>query len=222
MVKIQELNEKQKGKVSKKVVVLYGIIFYGIWSVFELSLKPMIDSQLIKTGMIKNLVWTVPALYLIYHFSSELFIPFKEMFTRKVNWLKWLPLFLGFTVYLLAGCYFNNGGIVLSPSFNSDLFIIFLFVGLTEELVFRGWLLNATIDNKNKWLAILINAVLFLLVHFPIWIHEGVLVENILNLDFVAVPVLSIIFSLSFIKSRSIFVPITLHMYWDLLMFLFW
>ena len=219
---MRELDEPQKGKVSKKVVVFYSILFYGVWSLFELWLKPVIDSQFIKTVIIKNLIWTVPAVYLIYHFSSMMFIPFKEMFTRKVNWLKWLPLFLGFTIYLLAGCYVTKGEIALSSDFNLDLIIIFLFVGLTEELVFRGWLLNATIDNRNKWLAILINAFLFLLIHFPIWIQEGVLAENILSLDFIVVPILSVIFSLSFIKSRNIFVPIVLHMYWDLLMFLFW
>lgn len=219
---MREFDEPQKGKVAKKVVVFYCILFYGIWSLFELWLKPAIDSQFIKTIIIKNLIWTVPAVYLIYHFSSMMFIPFKEMFTRKVNWLKWLPLFLGFTIYLLAGCYVTKGEIVLSSDFNRDLIIIFLFVGVTEELVFRGWLLNATINGRNKWLAILINAFLFLLIHFPVWIQEGVLAENILSLDFIVVPILSVIFSLSFIKSRSIFVPIVLHMYWDLLMFLFW
>ena len=214
--------KKIKKSVPKKVIVIYAILFYGIWSTFECSIKPMIESQFIKTGVIKNLVWTVPALYLIHHYSSNLFISFNEMFTRKVRWVKWLPLFLLFTIYLLAGSHFTTGKIALSPDFNSELIIIFLFVGLTEELVFRGWLLNATIDSNNKWQTILINAFLFLLIHFPIWIQTGAFIKNMISLDFLVVPILSIIFSWSFIRSRSIFVPIALHMYWDLLMFLFW
>lgn len=66
-----------------------------------------------------------------------------------------------------------------------------------------------------------INAVMFLLIHFPSWIHKGILIENFANLGFLSIIILGVIFSQTFIKSKSILVPISLHMYWDLLMFLF-
>ena len=96
-----------------------------------------------------------------------------------------------------------------------------MFTNLTEEMVFRGWLLNVTVSENRKWLPIMINAVMFLLIHFPIWIASGVFIDSFTSLNFLCVPALSIIFSWTFIKSKSIWIPITLHMYWDLLVFLF-
>ena len=95
-----------------------------------------------------------------------------------------------------------------------------LFVGITEEMVFRGWLLNVTISEERKWLPI-INAIMFMFIYFPIWIVSGKFISSFVNLDFMIVPILSIIFSWTFIKSKNIWIPITLHMYWDLLICLF-
>ena len=75
-------------------------------------------------------------------------------------------------------------------------------------MVFRGWLLNITVSEKRKWLPIMINAVMFLLIHFPIWIKSGVFIDSFTSLNFLC--------------SKSIWIPITLHMYWDLLMCLFY
>ena len=97
-----------------------------------------------------------------------------------------------------------------------------MFVGLTEETVFRGWLLNATIQEDKKWRSIIINAIMLLVIHFPVWIHTGVFISNITSFSFLSVLILSIIFSLTFIKSRNILIPIALHMYWDLLIFMFY
>ncbi|MBD5525801.1 MAG: CPBP family intramembrane metalloprotease [Lachnospiraceae bacterium] len=108
-----------------------------------------------------------------------------------------------------------------SQSFGIDKIIIVLFVGLTEEMVFRGWLLNVTICENRKWFYIIINAAMFLTIHFPIWIYSGNFIGYFTSLQFIEVMVLSAIFSTTFIKSRSIFVPIILHMYYDLLVFMF-
>jgi CAAX amino terminal protease family. len=212
-------------------LILYAILFYALWSFVELSLKSRIDVLpnawiviIIQTGIIKNLVWTLPAIVLISHYRSFVVISLNEMFTTKVIWSKYLPTFAFFTVYIGVAALYTHGKLEISPNFVcTDLFIV-LFVGLTEELVFRGWFLNASINldaNKQKWLAISINALMFLLIHFPRWIYEGILIDNFSNLGFLGILALSVIFSQTFIKSRNILVPIALHMYWDLLMFLF-
>lgn len=211
-----------------KALSVYIIVFYGIWSVFELIIKDKIDklinneiiSQFIKSGLIKNLIWTLPAILLIKHFESDVHIKLKEMFVNKVDWLKYLPIFAVFTGYILLGSYFENGKISVSDTFGFCEIIIVLFVGITEEIVFRGWLLNSTLTEKHKWFPVLINAFLFLAVHFPVWIYDGTFIDNFLNLGFMCIIILSTIFSFSFIKSKNIFVPVLLHMYWDLLMFI--
>ncbi|MDE7257632.1 MAG: CPBP family intramembrane metalloprotease [Lachnospiraceae bacterium] len=211
------------------VLIIYVIAFYGIWTVWEFWIKTFISntfgnectSQLIKSGIIKNLVWTFPAILLVQHFKSDVYITLKEMFSTKVKWLKYLPIFIFFTVYILAGAILHNGEVEIVRDFGMDKIIIVLFVGLTEEMVFRGWLLNATIRENRKWFYIIINAVMFLAIHFPIWIYSGNFISYFTSLQFIEVMALSVIFSITFIKSRSILVPITLHMYFDLLVFMF-
>jgi len=215
---------------SKKtnVIISYIVIFYAIWTCFELFVKDSLDGvianevlcQFVKSGIIKNMVWTIPAIMLVKHYENDVTISLKEMFNSRVNWIKYLPLFAVFTVYLLVGAFITNGKIAIVDGFGIDKIIVVLFVGLTEEMVFRGWLLNATIEEDKKWKGIIINAMMFLVIHFPVWIHNGVFISNFTTLSFLSVPVLSVIFSWTFIKSRNILVPIVLHMYWDLLMFM--
>lgn len=206
-------------------LAIYIIIFYALWAAFELVGKDLLGavvpggtaSQLLKSGVIKNLVWTLPALLLARRFRDELYIPHREMFTAKVNWLKYLPIFALFTLYILAADILQTGRVAIADSFGAEDLIVVLFVGLTEETVFRGWLLNATLREEKKWPAILLNALMFLAIHFPVWIHNGIFLSSFASLGFVEVMVLSVIFSLTFVRSRNILVPIALHMYWDLL-----
>lgn len=209
---------------------MYIILFYSIWTVWEFWVKHIISntianeylSQLIKSGVIKNLVWTLPAILLINHFKSDIYVKLKDMFIIKVQLLKYIPIFFLFTVYLLVGAILGKGKISISETFRFSDLIIVLFVGITEEMVFRGWLLNATVREKKKWIPVIINSLMFLLIHFPSWIGEGNFVENFQNLSFLGVIILGIIFSWTFIKSKNILIPILLHMYWDLLIFLFY
>lgn len=211
-------------------LIIYVIVFYGIWTIWEFWAKAFISdnvpneylSQLIKSGVIKNLIWTLPALLLVNYFESDMYVGVKEMFTAKVNEVKYLPIFLVFTVYLVGGAFLLKGGLTVSGTFRLEKLIVVLFVGITEETVFRGWLLNATLCEKKIWLSVAANAVMFLLIHFPVWIHDGVFIENFRNLGFLGILILSVIFSVTFIKSKNIWIPIALHSYWDLLMFLFY
>ena len=97
--------------------------------------------------------------------------------------------------------------------------MIALSAGITEELLFRGLLLNTALKDRKSRIVFIGNAVMFLLIHFPIWIREGVFMTYMTSSAFLQLMVLSLIFSRTFVKSRSIIVPIILHAYWDLLCF---
>lgn len=223
-------NGEPRGMTKISVLIVYTLVFYAVWTAWELWVKGLITvsvpneylSQLIKSGVIKNLVWTLPAILLVKRFDGEVYAGAKEMFTTKVNLIRYLPLFLVFTVYLLGGAFLLKGKIAVSEAFGLEKLIVVLFVGITEETVFRGWLLNAALGERKKWLPVAANAVMFLLIHFPVWIHDGVFVENFRSFAFLSPLILGIIFGWTFIKSRSIWIPIALHTYWDLMMFLFY
>ena len=59
--------------------------------------------QIVKTALIKNPVWTLPAILLISRNKESVWISLKEMFTTKVQWIKFLPVFGIFTVYTIGG-----------------------------------------------------------------------------------------------------------------------
>lgn len=222
--------EERSHRLSKtSALCLYLPAFYCIWILWEFWVRGSIGSamenqvlaQFVKSGLIKNLVWTLPAILLIRYFQGEVAIPLKEMFSPRVPWRKYLSIFLAFTLYVLAGSFLQNGALTVSREFDMEKVVILLFVGLTEETVFRGWLLNATVREDSKWPAILLNTLLFLAIHFPKWLHAGEFLSNFTNLGFVSVLAMGVIFSLTFLQSRRLWVPIALHMYWDLLVFLF-
>lgn len=223
--------EKANPHASKlPVLLLYGIAFYGIWILWEFWGKAWIGhtvenefiAQFLKSGVIKNLVWTLPAVLLVKYFQSDVYVGLKEMFAVKARLLKFLPIFLLLTIWLLGGAILQKGKLAISETFEAGDLIIVLFVGITEEMVFRGWLLNATVCEKKRWLPVGINAILFLFIHFPVWIYEGQFIQNFQTLGFLSILLLSILFSWTFLKSKNLWIPIFLHMYWDLMIFLFY
>lgn len=217
---------KEKSNVPLMVIAVFSVLFYLAWTLVELFITPNLDGManqtlavFIRDCVIKNVIWTVPAFILIYKFNDRMAIGLKEMFTFNKECLKYLPIFLLFTVFILINMFVNKGKIEISDDFGMPEIIVVLFVGLTEELVFRGWLLNST-AKRNEDAALAINAVMFLAIHFPKWIHDGVFISNFTNFGFVSIILLSVVFGYVFLKTKNIVIPIALHMYWDFLIFL--
>lgn len=214
-------------KVIATLVVVYSVIFYFVWALCETWLKSWLtvaQHEWFREIILKLIIWTIPALLLIRIYGSALLISLKEMLTTRVAWGRYFFWFALFTVYLFVGAIIRSGSLSISPHFSLLSVVIVLSIGLGEELVFRGWLLNATLPIfgiGKQWLAIALNALLFLCIHFPLWLYTGTFTQMLMNFGFAAVLGLSVIFSTVFIKSRSIWPPIALHVYWDLLMILF-
>ena len=218
------------------VLVVYSVLLYAAWTVYHFFILEYIEnipndllSSLLNDAVCKNLIWTLPEALLIHKYSKELEISPKEMFKWEKGYEKYLLIFPAFAAYIIFGMLVRRQPIELSIGIKDIVTV--LFVGVTEELVFRAWLLNATAvyaaPPKNKddtpwqqYAVIGINAVMFLAIHFPRWINEGVFFTNIASLGFMSILILSVIFSLLLLKTKNILLPITLHMFWDLLIFL--
>ena len=77
---------EKKSKIP--VIILYSLIFYGIWSVWEFWGKSAVSnavenellSQFVKSGIIKVLVWVLPAVCLVRYFKDDVYIRLKKMF----------------------------------------------------------------------------------------------------------------------------------------------
>lgn len=213
-----------------KTLILYLLLFFGAWTLTEIFLSDKLQHllpdpalfHLVKDGVIKNLLWTLPALLLIRRYEKSACVPLGEMFKSRVRWRIVLPVLLLFTAYLLTGAYLQKGHIALSGSFRPWQLLPILFVGITEEAVFRGWILNVTVRREKPLPALMLSALLFLIIHFPIWIHDGVFLQTFADFSFLSVFALGAIFGWLFLRTRNLFAPILLHMYWNLLITLFY
>jgi CAAX amino terminal protease family. len=215
-------------KLNTGLIALYFVLLLILWSIRELFLKQLLINTLGEIGheivgeALKILIWTCPAIYLIKKYEPDMLVPLKKMFTGKIDWRRYLPIFFAFSIYNILGSYLRTGKIIIHPNFKpSSLIGTVLLVGITEEIVFRAFLLNATYPYMKKWTAITVNAVMFLVIHFPIWIYNGIFISTISSGSFVLILALSFVFSEAFVDSKNILVPISLHMFWNLLVYLF-
>jgi membrane protease YdiL (CAAX protease family) len=212
----------EKGRLTNYRIAVYITVFFAIWSVRELVVQPIfltplsVTASVIIGGIIKLSVWTLPAVLLIRYYHENMWIGLKEMFVTKPKWFKGalvLPLVM---LYPLASALILTGEIAIRPDFMPiRLIAVVILVGITEEIVFRGFLLNAFLKRMKTWQAIALDAVLFYLIHIPVWLYQGNDLVFFLT-AFPTVLVLSVLFSYSFIKTRNILVPIILHMLWNL------
>ena len=91
--------------------------------------------------------------------------------------------------------------------------ILFLLVALTEELLFRGYVLRYLMNSFNKNIALIISALLFSIAHA---LNPNMDAMSYLNL-FLA----GIVLGLPYIYTRNLMFPIALHFSWNFFQSLF-
>lgn len=214
-------------RTSKRIpaLILHFILFYAVWACWALWINPALKSALGDTVLtesvkclIKILVWTVPALLLVKKFEPEMFAGLRQMFTQKVP----LPAVLFWTLLFAAlsggGTMFRgilHGTLHMSPEFLTSSSVYLIAVGITEETVFRGWLLNATAKNEKDWKMIALNAVMFLSIHFPGWYRKGMLASAFTGFGFLSILLFSVLVSICFLRHKNLLLPVFLHMLYD-------
>ena len=201
----------------KKALIAAGVFYLvllGIWAALEIFAMPLMQKsfsdrmlEIIKEFALKLPIWFFPAFILSRRFDSDMYANKKEIFSVKKKHLLYLLIIVPFLLFHAVSSIRTNGTITINSSFSALDIVIALSVGLCEE-------------NKNNAAAIIINAVLFVLIHFPVWYRTGTLVNNLQSGAFIQVLVLSIIFSYVFMKTKSIVMPAALHMCWDVLCFM--
>ena len=211
-------------------IIICLVVFFAIWSVRELIIRPVFLESLdgvvfgLAESAMKLLVWTFPAILMIRYFHADMWVGLKEMFTNKLQFRRdyiFLLVIILIPTVRFVQLWSATGELGLHSDFvPSRLIESVVFVGITEEIVFRGFLLNAFLKKMKMPYAVVLDAVLFTFIHYPIWIHNGFEFPQML-LGSISVAVISVGFAYSFIKTRNILVPMALHMVWNLSIHLF-
>ncbi|MBO9201245.1 MULTISPECIES: CPBP family intramembrane glutamic endopeptidase [Niastella] len=94
----------------------------------------------------------------------------------------------------------------------ADLFtglVLMILIAFTEEMVFRGYILNNLMESMNKWAALGVSAVLFTMAHGS---NPGISFIAVINL-FLA----GLLLGINFIYTRNIWFAICFHFSWNFL-----
>jgi len=85
--------------------------------------------------------------------------------------------------------------------------VLFIAVGFTEELIFRGYILNNLMRSMNRYVALLVSSILFSLVHIGN--------ANFDVISFVSILFAGLLLGLPYIFTKSLWLPVTLHFSWN-------
>ncbi|MDR3598748.1 CPBP family intramembrane glutamic endopeptidase [Clostridium sp.] len=99
---------------------------------------------------------------------------------------------------------------LLSPNFNSSLLtglILFILVGINEEMFARGYCITVLKQTGNKWVVIIVSSIIFSLMHS---LNPSMSFLSYLNLFLFAV-----LAAYMFIKSNNLWLSIGYHITWN-------
>ena len=99
---------------------------------------------------------------------------------------------------------------LLRPNFNSSLLtglILFIFVGINEEMFARGYCMTVLKQTGNKWVIVIVSSIIFSLMHS---LNPSMSFLSYLNLFLFAV-----LAAYMFIKSNNLWLSIGYHITWN-------
>ncbi len=162
----------------------------------------------------------IPAFVFIGLYSKNINLKFKELFSFKFNY-KIFSVFLGiFLLYFFVVSFYNYGNLHLNPKYTRfyDI-ILWLLLGICQELVFRGWSFYAFYSVTSRKNAIILSSIFFATSHwFAYFWNLNLDILKILNVTvFTFTFGVAMCFILIKSKNKSIVPCIILHTLWDFL-----
>jgi hypothetical protein len=85
--------------------------------------------------------------------------------------------------------------------------VLFVAVGINEELLFRGYILGNFMLSMNRWVALLVSSVVFSLLHMGN--------ANFDWFSFLCILLAGILLGLPYIYTKSLWLPIAFHFSWN-------
>ncbi|MFC0475557.1 lysostaphin resistance A-like protein [Robertmurraya beringensis] len=172
-------HEVDDNKINVKILIGFLFSFYVVWTLKELWFVQFIylfegATTSLLNGSIKVFVWAVPVCIIIkFQLNSNPFTYLK----LNVNVKKGLLLGIGSSflmgLYLVINTMINKElPSSFSLTFNEVLNTV-LLAGLLEELMFRGFILQEIHKRLDFWKSNMLTALLFVAIHYPVWIRLG-------------------------------------------------
>ncbi|HOV25087.1 MAG TPA: type II CAAX endopeptidase family protein [Pseudobacteroides sp.] len=194
---------------------VYFLLFYAAWALNRIILSPLVYNEyqglpgVVLNGVIKFFIWAVPVfMYIIYIDDNKPFTYLKlnnNILTGMVWGIAIGAALIG--INILKMFLIVKSGLNIDMEMDNIINVV-LVTCLTEEIVFRGFLLNKIEEFIEFWWANIIVSIMFVTIHFPIWMmsNDGITITKVLP-----VMALSILFGYTYKKSNSLWAPIIIH-----------
>lgn len=218
---------KKRIHISLIISIILWAIITDAWNYSEFFFAGMQDGwNGYIYGYISRLIWAIPFIILVAKYSHCIPVPVKKLFAYKVHWSSFLLVFSAITVYVIVGMIVNHKGLWLNPQILlAQELPKFLVVGFVEEMVYRGWGMNAFSTHMSSSKANLLSSLYFVVLHFPSyfihWYLDGTFAVSTMLTQAVYVFVLGLVFGWVFKKSQSIWPPMLIHFWSDFASVLF-
>lgn len=175
------------------------------------------------SAIIKIIIWIIPVIFLVKVVEKSnpfSYLGLRHDFKKGLKLTGWVSI--AFILYfIILNLFVLKNDIGFNIGFN-ELLNTILLVGITEEIVFRGFLLRKLMNSFNFWTANILTSLLFVSIHFPIWIYKGLFGFPYILSSVITAFVLSIIFGFIYKKTNSLWSVIIIHSLYNLLVSLFY
>ena len=219
---------KQKTSPTQKVLNTWAIVLI-IWSIYRAKFQtnlPLWFDEFIA----KPVVFLMPVYYFITRVEKKDFfegIDFKPK-------IKWGEVVLGITIglfFFASGLLSNyvkyhkfvtsSGGVL---SINTIILYVFvsLATSISEEVLSRGFVLKRLFeDSKNIITSSFLASILFFFLHVPILFTSQKIIGFLLLRVMVTDMILSLAISILYLQKRSLIIPILIHTFYNLSIYMF-
>lgn len=220
--KVQKLSLR-KVIISLLMFILLWTVVTNAWNYTELLFGAQRGSLVNYIyDFISRFVWAVPAIILLKLYAKNIPTTWKQLFTNKLHMKSFIVAVTIILIYTVAAMFVNHGGFWVNPTFSFfKHFPTFVMVAFVEELVYRGWGLNALSAFVSERKANIISTIFFVLLHLPAYFIKFYLTGTFLIAAVAAqcvfVLILGLFFGYLYRKGKSLWSPIIVHFLADFL-----
>lgn len=173
-------------------------------------------------SLFSRIIWVAPAIILLQVYKKEIPTTLKKLFSNMPNSKPLIITVAVIIVYHFGGMFYAHGGIWINPEF--DFFkhlLMFVSVAFVEEMVYRGWGLNAFSKYLSERKANIISNIFFVLLHLPAYFIKlyltGTFPVEVVVTQCAFVFVLGLLFGYLYRKGKSLWSPMIVHFLADFL-----
>jgi membrane protease YdiL (CAAX protease family) len=219
---------KEKVSPTQRALNVWAIILI-IWCVYRSQFKTELP-EWFDEFIAKPLVFLVPLYYYIKHYEKKNFFEAVDLKWKNHSTDILMSLGMGLVFFMTgAAAHFVKTGSFMPPVdkvatvLTLGYYVALAFASsISEEILSRGFVLKRLYDeSKNVYTSVFFSSFLFFFLHVPmLFTNQQIFGQALLQIMFTDL-VLSLAVSIMYIQRRNVLLPIFIHAFYNLSIYLF-